>query len=83
VSDFNATKTLVFNRGVPPDDFLQALVTFGQTAPDEIFVPNPNADIYGLIEPVLGPWNGGLIQRRAAMLEAMRVHAGFESSWNF
>jgi hypothetical protein len=51
--------------------------------PDDVFTTNPNQDIYGLIEPVLGPWDGTVIQRKAAMLEAMRVHAGFESSWDW
>ncbi len=80
---FNATKAKVLNRGQPPDSFLTELVTWGRAAPDEIFAPNPNpADIYALIRPILGPWQN-LLHRRAAMLEAMRVHAGFESSWNW
>jgi hypothetical protein len=89
---FSATKTPVFNRGAAPDDFLTALVQFGQTAPDEIFEPNPNHDIYSLIAPVLAEidpvsnrrvWLGGIPQRRAAMLEAMRVHGMLESSGNW
>ncbi len=80
---FVATKGRVSNRGVPPDDFLNELVAWAQTAPDDIFAPNANpADIYALIAPKLGPWTSSL-HRRAAMLEAMRVHAGFESSWHW
>lgn len=80
---FDATKTRVLNRGQPPDSFLQQLVAWGQTAPDEIFAPNPNPeDIYSDVVPILGPWQS-LLHRKAAMLEVMRVHAGFESSWNW
>ena len=43
-------------------------------------------DIYTLIKPyigpTLGPWTN-LTNRRAAMLEVLRVLAGFESSWNW
>ena len=80
---FFATKARVYNRGMPPDSFLQELVAWGSVAPDDIFQPNPNPDdIYALISPVLSPWQSE-VYRRAAMLEAMRVHAGFESSWNW
>ncbi len=74
---FHATKHEVFNRGVPPDSFLDQLVDWGKEAPDEIFAPNPHADIYSNVVGVLGPWQG-LQHRRAAMLEVMRVLAGFE-----
>jgi len=80
---FTATKAKVKNRGVPPDSFLTQLVEWGRSAPDEIFAPNPNpVDIYALVKPILGPWKN-LLHRRAALLEVMRVHAGFESSWNW
>jgi hypothetical protein len=79
---FHATKQKVFNRGVPPDSFLNELVAWGRTAPDEIFAPNPNADIYSNVVGVLGPWQD-LRHRRAVMLEVMRVLAGFESSWDW
>lgn len=81
--NFHATKKHVSNRGVPPDTFLTELVLWGKDAPEEIFAVNRNDnDIYTLIRPELGPW-ASMIHRRAAMLEAMRVHAGFESSWNW
>lgn len=80
---FFSTKTRVSNRGVPPDAFLAELVEWGRKADAEIFAPNPNPyDIYAYIKPILGPW-ASLLHRRAALLEEMRVHAGFESSWKF
>ena len=79
---YTATKQRVSNRGIPPDDFLDELVAWGKTAPDEIFAPNPAADVYASVVGVLGPWQG-IEHRRAAMLEVMRVLAGFESSWDW
>lgn len=82
---FNATKHKVANRGVPPDWFLIKLVEWGRAAAGDIFEPKPDAthpgDVFNLLKPILGPWMT-LLQRRAAMLELMRVHAGFESSWH-
>lgn len=81
--NFLSTKTLVKNRGTPPVSFLEQLVEWGKDASDDIFAPNDNPqDIYAHIKPILGPWQN-LLHRRAAMLEVMRVHAGFESSWNW
>jgi len=77
-----ALKSKVHNRGVPPDAFLSKLIAWGRTAPGEIFAPNPRNDIYTAIKPELGPWQSPL-HRRAAMLEVMRVLAGFESSWDW
>jgi hypothetical protein len=79
---FQAMKDAVLNRGVPPDSFLNQLVAWGRTAPDEIFAANSNTDIYSNIVGVLGPWQN-ISHRRAAMLEVMRVLAGFESSWDW
>ena len=79
---FHATKQRVSNRGIPPDSFLDQLVDWGKTAPDDIFAPNTRADIYSNVVGVLGPWEG-LPHRRAVMLEVMRVLAGFESSWDW
>jgi hypothetical protein len=79
---FHATKQKVSNQGVPPDDFLEQLVDWGEKAPDEIFVQNNNVDIYSNVVSILGPWED-LLHRRAAMLEVMRVLAGFESSWDW
>lgn len=77
-----ATKQHVLNRGVPSDDFLDQLVAWGKQASDDIFAPNTVSDIYSSIKNSLGPWRD-LKHRRAAMLEVMRVLAGFESSWDW
>jgi hypothetical protein len=79
---FQAAKQRVLNRGVPPDSFLNELIAWGRAAPDDIFVPNPHADIYANVVAVLGPWQGSR-HRRAVMAEVMRVLAGFESSWDW
>jgi hypothetical protein len=79
---YRGTKNRVSNRGRPPDSFLDELVSWGRTAPDDIFAPNPGHDIYTNVFATLGPWQG-LRHRRAVMLEVMRVLAGFESSWNW
>lgn len=79
---YEATKAKVFNRGIPPDSFLDELIGWGAKAADDIFAPNANADIYGKVKAELGPWDD-LLHRRAVMLEVMRVLAGFESSWNW
>jgi hypothetical protein len=79
---FNATKVLVSNRGVAPDEFLTEIVQWAKNSDDSIFAVNSYFDIYSLVAPELGPWKGPL-HRKAVMLEAMRVHAGFESSWKF
>jgi hypothetical protein len=79
---FQATKQKVSNRGVPPDSFLNELVSWGRTALDDIFAPNANTDVYSSVIDVLGPWQG-LRHRRAVMLEVMRVLAGFEASWDW
>jgi hypothetical protein len=79
---YGATKQQVFNRGSPPDSFLDELVAWGKTAPDDIFVAKPGADVYSSVFATLGPWRGPG-HRRAVMLEVMRVLAGFESSWQW
>ncbi len=81
--EFKATKRKVLNRGVPPNSFLLETVLWARTMPLELFAPNPEpADIYAQIRPILGPWRS-VEHRRAVMLEVMRVHAGFESSWTW
>lgn len=73
----------VYNRGVPADDFLDQLVAWGRTSPDDIFTRNPFSDIYSSVFNTLGPYDDNTAYRRAVMLEVMRVLAGFESSWNW
>lgn len=79
---FHACKSRVFNRGTPPDSFLDEMVDWAINAPDELFTVNDKQDIYSKIRPELGVWQS-LNHRKAAMLEVMRVLAGFESSWNW
>jgi hypothetical protein len=79
---FNECATKVFNRGKPPESFLNELVDWGISAPDEIFAANNNHDVYSQVKIELGPW-ADLKHRRAVMLEVLRVLAGFESSWDW
>jgi hypothetical protein len=79
---YTATIKPVHGRGVPPTDFLDQLVAWGKNAPEEIFIPGHGFDIYSSVSAELGPWEGPG-HRRAAMLEVMRVLAGFESSWKW
>ncbi len=79
---YNRTRQHVHNRGIPPVAFLDELVAWGRTAPDEIFAPNALSDIYSNILNTLGPWEG-IPHRRAVMLEVLRVLGGFESSWDW
>lgn len=80
--NFKAALSKVFNRGTPGVIFLTEMVTWAKSAPDEIFAPNDRADIYGKVKSELGPWRG-ISHRKAAMLEVLRVLAGFESSWDW
>ena len=86
---FSSTLTPVANRGVPPRAFLETIVNWGRSAPAEIFAYNDSPrDIYAAVVGELGPFAesagaDGQLRRRAVMLEVMRVHAGFESSWNW
>lgn len=79
---FIAARSKVFNRGSPKDAFLNEMVDWAETAPDDIFAVNANADIYGKVKAELGPYKS-LVHRKAVMLEVMRVLAGFESSWDW
>jgi hypothetical protein len=82
--NFVATKQPVPHQGVAPDDFLNALVDFGRTAPDNVFAPSPRFDIYSALHTPLAP--GGWVslpQRRAGMLEGLRILAAEESGWNW
>lgn len=83
MNNYVATLATVLNRGKTPVSFLDQLVAWANSAPDEIFAENPNPrDIYSTVVSTLGPWQS-LKHRKASMMEVMRVHAGFESSWNW
>ncbi|EEM8096032.1 hypothetical protein DER63_14195 [Salmonella enterica] len=74
--------SVVYNRGTPPVAFLDELVMWAKFADDDVFTPNDNIDIYAKYSPVLGPWTT-LSQRKAGMMEMLRVLAGYESSWSW
>lgn len=94
---FKACKAEVSNRGNPPDAFLNELIDFLRTAPAEIYAPNDvPVDIFTVIKPHLATLVGSdemsgrpvytwdnLLHRKASLCEAMRVHAGLESSWKW
>lgn len=83
MSTYTAAKHPVLNRGSAPDSFLDELVAWGRTAPEEVFAVNATpVDIYTVLRPELGPWTG-IQHRRAVMLEGLRVLALFESSANW
>lgn len=77
-----AIKKPVYNRGSAPDSFLSELVNWARFAPKEIFSYNDKRDIYSALNKELGPYDSE-IKRRAVMCEALRVLAGFESSWDW
>lgn len=78
-----ANKLEVANRGSAPESFLLTLVTWAKSADETIFAQNQERDdIFNLVKHELGPWTS-LSKRKAALCEVMRVHAGFESSWNW
>jgi hypothetical protein len=79
---FVACRQKVHNRGRAPVQFLNDLVDWARDAPAEIFDKNATFDIYSSIRQQLGPWQSES-HRRAAMLELLRVLAGFESSWDW
>ena len=79
---FAACKKKVFNRGIPPESFLNELIDWARQAPDEIFGKNNIHDVYSNVTAELGPFTS-LLHRKAVMLEVLRVLGGFESSWNF
>ncbi|HEV7403028.1 MAG TPA: hypothetical protein VGO11_08890 [Chthoniobacteraceae bacterium] len=69
-------------HGNPPDSFLDELIDAIEPLPDAVFAVGPRDDIYSVMEGALGPWTG-LLQRKAAMCEVLRVLAAFESDWNW
>lgn len=80
--NYIAVQQPVFNRGAAPLAFLEEVVAWAKTAPDEIFAPNKANDIFTQVFPELGPYLS-LVHRRAVMVEVLRVLAGFESGWKW
>lgn len=80
--EYNACRTSVFNRGKLSVLFLDEMVDWALNAPDDIFSPNQNFDIYNKVRNELGPYTS-LLHRKAVMLEVMRVLALFESGGNW
>ena len=83
-------RAVVKGRGMPPASFLNELVTWGRSAPDEIFdVNTAPGDVMARVREVLGPWEGlpgtpeRLLHRKCCFLELLRCLAGFESSWDW
>ncbi len=75
---------------LPPPAFLAELVEWARQAPDSIFARNNERyDVLSSIYPQLGPWMGEkdsalwILNRKAAMLEVMRVLGAFESDWRW
>lgn len=92
---YTACLATVFNRGKPTPAFLDELIAWARTAPDDIFAPNNvPVDIFTVIKSHLATivsensagrvyrWDS-LLHRKAALCEAMRVHAGMEASWKW
>lgn len=87
---YKALFARVKNRGIPPVAFLDELVAWGRSAPDDIFdVNDEKGDVMGILCAILGPWQGEprtperLMHRKCCMLELLRCLAGFESSWKW
>lgn len=81
----SAIYTKVLNRGIITASFVSEMVNWAKIAPDDIFDRTPTVgsrDIYNKVFAELGPYTD-LINRKAVMLEVMRVLAGFESSWDW
>ncbi len=86
-------KSPVHNRGGAPDSFLNTLVSWAASAPEEIFDPKYRGnepDVYEKFQyfrlknpdrdfPIMRVESS--LYRRAVMCEVLRVLAGFESSW--
>lgn len=90
----SALKSPVKGRDFPHnfDAFLDELVMWARSAPDEIFAPNnESGDVMNKLRVLLASqgWDGAagsperLLHRKAAMCELLRCLAGFESSWHW
>jgi hypothetical protein len=66
----------------PSVAFLEQILSTISSLPDSVFAENPYNDIYGVLENKLGPFSS-IPYRKAAMCEALRVDAGYESNNSF
>lgn len=79
---FTFTRRTFANHGPTPVPFLEDIFSWAKSAPDEIFAPNEEEyDAFGLLRPASG-WQS-LLHRKATLLDAGIVHAGYESDWNW
>lgn len=86
---YSATLKEVPGHGAPPTDFLDKVVAWARGASRDIVAINtqPN-DVMGLLRQIF-PWQGTpqdkpwLQSRLASIMELMRVHAAWESDWNW
>lgn len=80
----SACETKIYNRGAPSPALINEFITWGNQAPDEIFVKNNNNDVFTLIKPKLAP-NGwrNLKHRKSALISTLLVLAAYESSFDW
>lgn len=83
---FNFTRRTFSDHGPTPIGFLQDLLVWAKGAQDDIFTPNKEPDdAFGLLKRAVTPdrpW-ASLLHRKATLLDAAVVHAGYESDWNW
>lgn len=79
--NFSATKVKV-NGNIPPDDFLQLLISVVKKLPDSVFEVNANHDIFSVMAPVAKSYTG-ILNRRAWLCEGLRCLASLESSYDW
>jgi hypothetical protein len=67
----------------PSVSFLERVLAVCLSLSDDVFAENDNYDIYSVLSPKLGPFEPtDILKRRAAMCEACRVTAAYESDYN-
>ncbi len=75
----SACRTKIYNRGNVKQDFINEIVSWAKTAPDEVFSKNSVYDVYSMMAPRLGPYKN-LKHRKAVMVETLLVLGMYESS---
>lgn len=86
---YNATLKEIPGHGRPPTQFLDQVVAWGRGCRTEVVAINTQPDdVFGWLHQVF-PWQGQppeklwLQSRVASLMELMRVHAAWESDWNW